>query len=313
MALLLREHEVAQLLDMGRVMTAVEAAMKELGEGKAQNQPRRRVFPPGGVLNVMFASLPGAGYSGLKAYSVGGGTVRFLVVLYDLEGAPQALIEADTMGAYRTGAATGVAVKALAPADAGSVAIIGSGHQALAQAMAVTRAMGVEELRVFGRDPARRASFASKAAEATGAKVVAAASAQAAVEQADVVITITTSAEPVLQADWVRPGALVCACGSNMPTRSEIPAELVKAADLIVADQVEAAQLESGDLLKAEVEWSRVVGLGEILAGKARGRARAGDTILFESQGLALWDVAAGALVLEAARERGVGQEIPLF
>jgi ornithine cyclodeaminase len=313
MALLLREHEVAGLLDMGRVMEAVEAALRELGEGKAQNQPRRRVYPPAGILNVMFASVPSAGYSGLKAYSVGGGTVRFLVVLYDMDGGVQALIEADTMGAYRTGAATGVAVKTLAPPDARVVAIIGSGHQALTQAMAVARAIPVADVRVFSRNEERRQRFAQTAAEHTRVAVRAVSTAQEAVEGADVVVTITTSAEPVLEAGWVRRGALVCACGSNIPTRSEIPPELVDAADLIVADQVEAAQLESGDLLRAEVDWSRVVGLGEVLAGKARGRAWATDTILFESQGLALWDVAAGATVLAAARERGIGEEIALF
>src|SRR5207237_8393966 len=114
MALLLREAEVAQLLDMDAVLQSVESAMSELGEGKAQNQPRRRVYPPGGVLNVMFASSPFAGYSGFKAYSVGGGKARFLVVLYDFEGALQALIEADLMGAYSTGGASGVEVRVLA-------------------------------------------------------------------------------------------------------------------------------------------------------------------------------------------------------
>jgi alanine dehydrogenase len=313
MTLLLREDEVAGLLDMPRVMDAVEGATRELGEGSAQNQPRRRVFPPGGVLNVMFASLPSAGFTGLKSYTVAAGGARFLVILYDLDGLPQALIEANRMGAYRTGAATGVAVKALAPPDPESVAIIGTGYQALTQAMAVSLAMQVKDMRVFGRDAGRRETFAEKVRTTTGAPARAVASAREAVEDADVVVTITTAAEPVLEAAWVRRGALVCACGSNMPTRSEIPPELVESAGVVVADQVEAAQLESGDLLKAGVDWSRVIGLGAVLAGKSRGRAWASDTVLFESHGLALWDVAAGATVLSAARERGAGQRIELF
>ena len=313
MALILREAEVAQLLDMDVVLRAVEAAMRELGEGKAQNQPRRRVYPPGGILNVMFASLPSAGFSGLKAYSVGGGKARFVVMLFDHEGVLQALIEADLMGAYRTGAATGVAVRALAPRDARTVAIIGTGHQALTQAMAVARAIPLEEMRVFGRDPARRERFAGLVADDWGKRPVVASSAEEAVRGADVVVTITTSAEPVFDAAWVRRGALVCGCGSNIPTRSEVPAELVETADVIVADQVEAAQLESGDLIRAAVDWSRVVGLGDVLAGKAAGRESDDQTVLFESHGLALWDVAAGAEVLAAARGRGAGTEIPLL
>ena len=138
--------------------------------------------------------------------------------------------------------------------------------------MAVTRAIQIEELRVFGRDERRRERFAGLVAEDWGRSPVVAASAEQALTGADVVITITTSAEPVFKAAWVRQGALVCGCGSNIPTRSEIPPELVSGADVIVADQVEAAQIESGDLLKAGVDWSRVVGLGEVLAGKAPGR-----------------------------------------
>jgi ornithine cyclodeaminase len=313
MALLLREDEVQSLLDMDTVMEAVEAATRELGEGAAQNQPRRRVYPPGGILNVMFASVPSAGYSGLKSYSVGGGKARFLVVLYDLEGRLQALIEADWMGAYRTGAATGVAVRALAPRQTRKVAIIGTGHQARTQAMAVTRAIQIEELRVFGRDAERRQRFADSVATDWGRRPVVASSAEEAVRDADVVITITTAGEPVFDAGWVRQGALVCGCGSNIPTRAEIPPQLVASADLIVADQVEAAQLESGDLITAGVDWSRVVGLGEVLAGKAAGRKSDDQTVLFESHGLALWDIAAGAEVLAAARKRGIGTEVPLF
>ena len=98
-------------------------------------------------------------------------------------------------------------------------------------------------------------------------------------------------------------------------TRHEaaIPADLIESTRSIVVDQLEAAQLESGDLIKAGVDWSRVVGLGEVLAGKAAGRTSEDQTILFESHGLALWDVAAGATVLAAARAQSIGQELELF
>src|SRR6202030_415711 len=94
-------------------IAAVETAMRELGGGTAQNEPRRRVFAPGGLLNVMFASYPGGGCTGMKAYSVAPGKARFLVTTFTLDGNLQALIEAEHMGAYRTGAASGVAAKAL--------------------------------------------------------------------------------------------------------------------------------------------------------------------------------------------------------
>ena len=306
MALLLREADVGRLGDMSAVMDALEAAMTDLGNGEAQNQPRRRVFPPGGVLNVMFASWPGGGVSGLKAYTVAGGKARFLVVLYDLGGALLALIEADRLGTFRTGAATGVAARRLAPPGPKTVAVIGAGWQARTQVAALRRALDIAELRVFSRTPERRERFA---AEVGG---LAAASAEAAVRGADVVVTITNSASPVLEAVWVEPGALVVGAGSNFPTRAELPAELVHAARAVVVDQLEAARLESGDLLCAGYDLDRAVELGAVLAGKAAlpdGEA----PLIFESHGLALWDVAAGKLVLDAARAQRVGEEVPLF
>jgi len=128
---------------------------------------------------------------------------------------------------------------------------------------------------------------------------------------------MTNSGQPVLKADWVEPGALVIAAGSNQPTRNELPPELVGAAELVVVDQLEAAQLESGDLLEAEksgrFNWDGVVELGAVLAGRAKGRRSAEGIVLFESHGLALWDIAAGAYVLETARRARLGTEVSFF
>jgi alanine dehydrogenase len=306
MALLLREADVGRLGDVGTVMDAVEAAMTDLGNGEAQNQPRRRVFPPGGVLNVMFASWPGGGVSGLKSYTVGGGKARFLVVLYDLGGAPIALIEADRLGTFRTGAATGVAARRLASPGPKRVAVIGAGWQARTQVAALRRALQIDELRVFSRTPERRHRFAAElGAVATG-------SAEEAVSGADVVVTITNSASPVIEAAWVKPGALVVGAGSNFSTRAELPADLVHRARAVVVDQLDAARLESGDLLCAGYDVDRALELGAILADKTvvpDGEA----PLLFESHGLALWDIAAGKVVLDAARAQGVGEDITLL
>jgi ornithine cyclodeaminase len=305
-ALLLRETDVERLVDMAGVMDAVEAAMCDLGEGNAQNQPRRRVYPPGGVLNVMFATWPTRGISGLKTYAVAAGKARFLVLVYDLQGALVALIEADHMGRYRTGAATGVAARRLAPAGPKTVAVIGTGWQARTQVLALRTGLEIAELRVFGRDPERRARFAS----AVGATPCG--SAEEAVRGAQVVVTMTTSASPVLAADWVEPGALVVAAGSNYPHRAELPPELVHGARAVVVDQVETALLESGDLLTAGYDVTSAIELGAVLAGKAvvpEGR----EPLIFESQGLALWDLAAATTVLPAARQAGLGEEVQLL
>jgi ornithine cyclodeaminase/alanine dehydrogenase-like protein (mu-crystallin family) len=314
--LVLREADVERVIQMDAVIAAVEASMRELGAGIAQNEPRRRAFAPGGLLNVMFASFPGGGYTGLKAYTVAGGKVRFLVLLFALDGSLEALIEADQMGAYRTGAATAVAVRALAPGVPRTVALIGAGHQAATQALAVSRVTEIKELRVFSRDPQRRAAFATDQAAKLEVKVVSAASAEAAVRGADVVVTMTTSSTPVLEAAWVEEHAVVAAAGSNFSNRTEVPADLVARAETVVVDQLATAQLESGDLIEAHAagkfDWERAKELGSVLTGTWKPPEQLGIT-LFESHGLALWDVAAASTVLPVARQLGLGEEVKLF
>jgi alanine dehydrogenase len=315
-ALILREADVQELIEMDDVIAAVTAAMKELGEGTAQNEPRRRVFPPGGILNVMFASYPGGRCTGLKAYTVADGHARFLVTLFGLDGALEALIEADFMGAYRTGAASAVAARALARPGPVTVAMIGAGWQAATQALAISRVLEIKELRVFSRHDERRAEFAREQEAQLGLATVAAGSAELAVRGADIVVTMTTSKTPVLEAGWIEPHALVIAAGSNWHNKAEVPVELVARAQTIVVDQLAAAQLESGDLIAAheagKFEWSRAVELAAVLAGKWQ-RPEASGITLFESHGLALWDLAAGSVILAAAREKGFGEEVRLF
>jgi alanine dehydrogenase len=273
------------------------------------------------VLSVMFASYPGSGYYGLKSYSIGGGKVRFLVILYRQDGEDagniDGLIEGNLLGAYRTGAASGVAARTLAPPGAVEVGVIGSGWQARTQIHAISRTIPVTRFRVFSRDPERRAAFAAEMSEVLGIDAVVAASAEEAVRGAPVVVTMTSSGSPVLEAGWIEPGALVIAAGSNVPNKAELPPELIERAEVVVVDQIDAARIESGDLLLAEASgsfnWDGVVELGAILAGKAEGRRSADGIVLFESHGLALWDVATGAYVLQEARRIGLGSEVTFF
>src|SRR5207245_618567 len=303
MTLVLREADVMRVVDMDAVIGAVENAMRELGQGVAQNEPRRRVFAPGGLLNVMFATYPGGRCTGLKAYPVAAGVARFLVTVFALDGTLQALIEAEHMGAYRTGAASAVATRALLPSGPVTLAIIGTGKQAKTQVLALSRVCDIRQLRVFGRDVRRREAFAHDRQEELGLRTIAAHSAEAAVRGADVVVTMTTSAEPVLDAASVEPHALVIAAGSNYPSRAEIPADLVERARTVVVDQLAAAQIESGDLIRAEAagkfDWDRATELASVIAGKWTAPAERGIT-LFESHGLAIWDLAAASVVLPA-------------
>jgi alanine dehydrogenase len=309
----LRESDVQDLIDMDEVIAALEAAMRELGEGDAHNEPRRRAFWSGGLMNVLFATFPGANSAGLKTYTVSNGRVRFLVAMFRLDGALEALVEADFMGAYRTGAATAVAARALGAPPSSTVAIIGTGWQASTQALALSRVLEISELRVFSRTAEKRAVFAAEQEEQLGVNTVDAHDAESAVRGADVVVTVTTSHEPVIEAGWVEPHALVVAVGSNYPNRVEVPAELVERAQTVVVDQLADAKLESGDLIKAaeagKFDWGQAVELGAVVAGRWERPDRPGIT-LFESHGLAIWDIAAATTVVANARRRGGYEEI---
>ncbi len=316
MTLILRESDVQELIEMDEVIAAVELAMRELAEGEAHNEPRRRAFAPGGLLNVMFAAFPGGKCTGLKAYTVADGHVRFLVILFGLDGSLEALIEADFLGAYRTGAATALAAKALGVPRTATVALIGTGWQAATQALALSRVLEIKELRVFSRNADKRAIFAAEQESQLGIHTVDAPSAEAAVRGADIVVTITTSHTPVIEAGWVAPHALVAAVGSNYRNRIEVPIELVERAQTVVVDQLAAAMLECGDLIHAHEAgrfgWEQAVELGSVVVGRWERPDRPGIT-LFESHGLALWDLAAASVVLDAARKRGVAEEIELL
>jgi ornithine cyclodeaminase/alanine dehydrogenase-like protein (mu-crystallin family) len=172
-------------------------------------------------------------------------------------------------------------------------------------------------MRVFSRTPEKREAFAAERSQALGVKVVAAASAEHAVRDADVVLTITTSATPVIESAWVKDGALVIGAGSNFTTRAELPSDLVARAHTVVVDQLATARLESGDLSAAEKEgkfaWERAIELGSVLAGGAKPQVAATGITLFESHGLALWDLAAASTVLPKAIADGLGEEVELF
>jgi ornithine cyclodeaminase/alanine dehydrogenase len=317
MALWLREAEVGVLLPMDDVIAAVEAGFRLLGEGAAVNVPRSRSVTSAGTLHVMHAAAPTLGVMGVKSYAVTPRGARFLAVLYRLEdGEPVLIAEADRLGQIRTGAASGVATKYLARADAGALGVIGAGWQARSQVTAVARVRPIALAKVYSRSEERREAFAAEMVAELGAEVVAVDSAEEAVAGSDIVVTATSAREPVLRGDWLQPGTHVNAIGSNAATRREIDTEVVRRADMIVVDARDQARIECGDLIAAAVAeealWDRTVELGAIVAGQEPGRRRHEDITLFESQGIALEDVMTMELLYRRATAAGAGQQIPL-
>ena len=312
---LLSESDVNHLLPMSLALETVEAAFLWQAVGQTVNSPRVRLRAPKGLLQVMPASVPEAGAMGLKAYTVVGGRARFVVLLFSTEtGELIGILEADRLGQIRTGAASAVATKYLARPDADVVGCYGTGYQAESQLEAICLVRKVRRIQVYGRDPERRHRFAKSAEDRLKVAAVAVDRPEEAARGALILVTITNSKTPVLNGVWLEPGAHINAAGSNALNRAELDVEAFRRAALVVADSREQAQIECGDLVEpvkqGVLTWDQVGELGEIVAGKHPGRPGPRAITIFESQGLAMQDVAVGARVLELAQAQSVGREI---
>jgi alanine dehydrogenase len=309
--LYLTEGEVAELLSPRDALDAIEACFIRLALGVVENRPRARIAVEDGVFAYMAAADRELGLAGLKTYAWLPGGTPFVVVLFDLAGSKlEAVIEADKLGQLRTGAASGVAAKFLAKPDARSLGVIGCGRQAETQVACIREAVpAIDRVVAYCRSEERLEEFCLRFGAEAGE------SHRDAGEQ-DVVVTVTTSKDPVLRGEWLQPGALVCAVGANDPSARELDNAVLERATFVCCDSREQARLESGDLIdpvaQGLLDWLEVYELQDVVAGEVSGRESEDDVVVFKSNGLAAWDVAAGAAAVERARARGVGREISL-
>lgn len=319
MTLLLTEADVRSLLTMPIALEIVEESLRQQGKGELILHPRRRIkLPDNALLHYMAAADTVRGYIAMKIYTVARGAARFVVPLFRATtGEMAALIEADALGQLRTGAATGVATKYLANANARTACIIGTGYQARTQLEAVAGVRRLERIRAFGRDPERRAKFCREMSGRIGVAVEPVGSGEEAVQGADIVITATSATKVVLEGAWLAPGMHINAMGANWPQKSELDADAVSRADKIVVDSTEQSKMEAGDLIQAfgedQSRWNAVQELSQIVAGKTPGRSNAGQITLFKSNGIATWDLAAAVRVYEMAVARSMGKTVPLW
>jgi ornithine cyclodeaminase/alanine dehydrogenase-like protein (mu-crystallin family) len=319
MALFLNEEEVIELLPMAECVDVLERAFSYLGEGLGDNSPRSRIRLPGGFLHFMAAASVGPDLSGFgyKAYSTfPGGSSKFLMMLYDAEaGVLLSVMEASALGQIRTGAASGLATRYMARPDASTVGIIGTGYQARTQLEAVCAVRSIKQVRAYSRTPKKREAFATGMGHRLNIEVVPSENAEECIRGVDIAITITSSREPVLKGEWMEGGEHINAAGGNHWMRREIDGEVVECADLIVVDDMEQAKIECGDLIwpaeRGIFRWSMSHELKDVVSGRMSGRPNNSCTTLFESQGVAIEDVAAALHVYSKARQRGMGQELP--
>ena len=310
MTLYLTEEEVGALLTIEDALEAVEGSFRRLAAGSVQNVPRQRLRLEGGILAVMSAVDLELGYGGLKTYAAFGyDDYRFVVLLFETDRADlAAVIEANRLGQLRTGAASGVAAKYLARPSASTLGVIGCGWQAESQVAAIRATVPtIERTVAYCRTPERLRSFCERVGAEPGESPRDAAA-------QDVVVTATTSKDPVLRGEWLREGALVCAIGANEPSARELDNVVLERASFVCCDSKETARKESGDLIEpveqGVLDWLEVHELQEVVVGETSGRTAEGDIVLFKSNGIAAWDLAIGAAAITRARERGVGREL---
>jgi alanine dehydrogenase len=316
MPLYLTETDVAGLVDMRAAMTVIEEVFAAKSRGEAVNRPRVRVPLVDGNYNVMAASWAAHGVVGQKSFTAGPAGVALDVMLYDAAGGGLlAIIEGKRLTQLRTGAASGVATSRLHAGDGRPIALIGTGIQATSQLEAVALATNATHARVFSRSERHRTTFAESMSQRLELDVTPSDSIESCVDGAGVIVTVTNSTEPVLQGDWLSPGVHVVAAGSNSWLRSELDLAAVERCDRIVVDDVEQAKIECGDLLRAvelgRLSWASVEELGDIVTGRTIGRTSSSEITLFESQGIALEDVALAERVFRLALERGIGAQVP--
>ena len=307
MPIYLRESDVESLVTPADAVEAVEGSFRRMGQGEVEIVPRRRLRLEDGTLADMAASDSGLGLAGAKVYSASADGASFVVCLFDSSGLV-AVIEADALGRLRTGAASGVAARHLARASARSLGVIGCGYQAETQVSCIRAALPeLEQVVAFCRTPQHLEEFCGR----VGAEP--AESHREAAEQ-DVVVTITSSRDPVVRGEWLRPGALVVAAGANHASRRELDNVVLERAAFVCCDWLEQARIESGDLIEpvaaGALDWLEVHELHEVVSHEVQGRQSDADIVVFKSNGLAAWDVALGAEVVRRAREQGVGLSV---
>jgi alanine dehydrogenase len=321
--LVLSRRDVEAALDRDRLVDAVAAAMADMsaGNGSFPNRTGADVADVGGVLIAMPAYLAGTGALAAKLVALfpqnaarGIPTHRAIVAAFDpATGTPEAVMDGEVVTAMRTAAGSALSTRLLAREDAAVLAVLGTGVQARAHAEAVRRVRPIREVRIAGRDRTK----AGVLAEELGG--VAAEGFEEAVAGADIVCACTHSPEPVVRGAWLAPGTHVTSVGVN-PAGRELDAEAV-ARGLVVVES-RAAAVEPFPVGSNDLAWAirdGVVGpdhvhaeIGELVSGARPGRTSADQVTIYKSVGVAAQDAAAAALVLDVARERGLGTEVEL-
>lgn len=322
--LVLREEELRRAVAMPEAIAAVEGAFAALARGEARlPEPLHLEIPEAeGEVHLKGAHLAGAPFFAFKVASGfwrnparGLPSGRGLMLAFDAStGLPAALLlDGGYLTDLRTGAAGAVAAKHLARERIESVGVVGAGVQARLQLEALAVVRRFRDVRIWSRTRTRAEACARDVAEAHGVPAEAVGSVEEAVRDADVVLTVTPSREPLVRAEWIAAGTHVTAVGSDGPEKRELDPAVLGRADVVVADRL-AQCLRLGEIHQAVdagiLEPATVVELGDIVTGNARGRTKDAQTTVCDLTGVGVQDAAIAALAVERARALGLGREL---
>ncbi len=318
MILYLTEKDVESLLTMRDALSVLEPALADLGRGKGVNKPRQVVeLSPQARLSVLQAAIPVQEVMGFKTYTIGlKDALRFWVMLFGEDGELKCIMEAEYLSNIRTGAACGVATKYMARENSSTLGILGTGYNAPAQIEAVCAVRPIEKVLAYSRNRENLEVFCRGMSKHLRIPIVPAASAKEAVQSADIIVTITSSAEPVLFGEWLPRGVHLNLAGAMKPSRREVDTAAVQAADYLVVDDAKQSREESGEFIRAAQEgvfdWESLKELGSVVATGRNQRPSEDAITLFKNHGTGLWDIAVGARVYQLALAKKIGMQLPI-
>lgn len=302
MALIISEAQTRKLIDMPLALKVVDKIFHDRGAGKIRSLPRRRLKASQKQLNMMAAWHADSDLICLRAYA---GQANTVTLYNGRSGQIQAIVNTRYLSSLRTGAATGVAVKYLAPENAKVLGVIGPGWQATFQVEAVANARAIEKIVVFGRKPKRRREFIRQMSKTVRAEWTETSSIEDVERESDILVVSTNSATPVAQGANLKEEVLVASIGANQAVKHEVSSDLVRRMDLVVTDDLPTAKGDSGDLIAScaagILSWDRVLPLEAVAADTPKPRPQ---RILFQSNGIADEDLAVGTYVLRQAKRK---------
>jgi len=312
----LSEQDVVSVLDMPRAIDALQDTLAAQGRGEARNLPKSlATWGDGSSMHALGSVMTASGYAGFKTWvhtKAGGGSV---FSLFDAHaGTLLAIIEARALGMLRTAAISGVATRTLAPPEARTAALVGTGPQALTQLAALAAVRELRSVRVYSPTPEKRRAFVERVASRYAFEVVAADSLAQALDGAEIVTLVTRAAEPFVSAADLASCRHLNAVGAILPAKAEFAQDVFERADAVVVDDLENARRGSRELRERYgadgAPWQGVGVLSELLAAGATRPADARLTI-FKGMGMGLSDLAMARVVYEIACARGLGHALP--